>query len=273
MSKLEKKEKKEQLEQEEQRKVKARLFEIFTIVIQNMTLPDLHIAQEKISEIIKLKSKKLKGLWTDKRKLIGKHFYHVRKDPKDNKFRIANRNKMQFVPIPYEKEDAISNAVPKELLEILKPVSGPSKGNLYIAYFPNKGFSSEKKTPKYEGKDIVYVGEVRLDKTGIDYRPIFERWGYGGGDHGGQAREIVQKKRSTKNAKTKIDPYFAEYEFNENNIAFLFYTKEDEPKRERGVKKKKKKKKVTAELLLIRKVIEISLKTKKFTVVNKESKV
>ncbi len=74
---------------------------------------------------------------------------------------------------------------------------------------------------------IVYVGETRLDKTGLGYRSVLTRWGYGGGDHGGQARGIIKKTLSTNEVKTKVDPYLAKFDF-DSGEAYILLTKGNE---------------------------------------------
>ncbi|MHA1682600.1 MAG: hypothetical protein ACTSUE_16805 [Promethearchaeota archaeon] len=105
--------------------------------------------------------------------------------------------------------------IPQEIRKIVRKQDDTTNGNVYIAYFDRDGFR-----PRLDS-DIVYVGKVCTRESGKrKRRTIMERWRYGGGDHGGQARQIICGKREY--GATAIDDYLAEFNFDSRCVSYVY---------------------------------------------------
>lgn len=230
------------------------IIDVFDRAVYFMDIKTLHYIKEEINEMVKTLSKRSTEIWDKVKKGIDTHFYHVRKNyelPDSFVFSPQQARSFQFKSRKSVNEIFL-RVVPLDIRRELSIVDGSYNPNLYIAYFSKEGF--EHKPPK---KDIVYVGEVRKQSTGF-FRKIRERWGYSGNDHGAMVRMIIKQEITEKEAQTKVDPYFARYNFDKKNLAFLMYSRDTTSEKPESV--------------LIHKIIELSKKkNSRFTVINKQS--
>jgi len=185
--------------------------------LNNLKIEELLELKQKISILIKEKSSEcieLKKKWKIRKKIIDDNLLFIRKL---NSLQVAKRKKLQF-----ENIEEVPHFVPNCILNKLEVVEKLSDANIYISIFPSTGFDNEI-------ADIVYVGETRKSATGLIYRSIIKRWGYGSGDHGGQVRMVFRKQQHIDECKTRIDSYF--YSFNfllEKGYVFITKGKESE---------------------------------------------
>lgn len=176
----------------------------------------LHNLIELVKKEIKRRSMETPEIdkkWKNFKKLMDTKLKFINSTGEDQ-FWCATLKSKQYRKI---SED-MKKKIPEEMKKFINPVSGTKDANLYIAHLGASGLPNS-------FYDIVYVGEVRKDKTGLGYRSVMARWGYSGHDHGAEVRGII--KETNKDGKTRIDQHIASFDFDSGD-AHILITKGEE---------------------------------------------
>jgi hypothetical protein len=194
-----KKEKKTEEEKKEEKKIDE--VQVEKWVKEIATIDQLKKLQIDISKIIKNNSM---AKWNEYAANADKNLIFVTKHEGDSFHSSTRRG--------HEKKHTDDE---HNIIKSSNLLNTSTKYSLYIAYFPMDGFNNT----KYQGKNVVYVGEVRT----FELSNIKIRWGRTGRNHLAEARRLIKGDVIEGKASTKVDLPLSLFNFKDHK-AYIYLT-------------------------------------------------